>query len=215
MSDKPAKPITVAVLANDPVTGEGAVSWFSACTDITAFHWIRRHPADVLLVLATEISGDTLTHVERVRQEGPDRLLPMVMVAHEFPEHHILRAVDLGLVGYLPRQESGFDDIKRAVMEAASGGRGSPSALQQALIGHIKAIRDNVLVPNGLNIAGLDNRETEVLRFLADGLSNKQIAEKLSYSERTVKSIVHSVVIRLNLRNRTHAVVYAVRTGAI
>ena len=216
MSDNPVKPITVAVLANDPVTGEGAVSWLSACQDITAGHWTRHHSADVLLVLATEITGDTLSRVERVRQETPDGVLPLVMVAHEFPEHHILRAVDLGLVSYLHRQESGFDDIKRAVREAATtGGRGSPSALQQALIGRIKSIRDNVLVPHGLNIAGLDDREIEVLRFLADGLSNKQIAEKLSYSERTVKSIVHSVVIRLNLRNRTHAVVYAVRTGVI
>jgi len=215
MSDTAVKSITVGVLANDPVTGEGAVSWLSSCKDMTASYWTWRHPADVLLVLATEITGDTLSRVERVRQESPDRLLPMVMVAHEFPDHHILRAVDLGLVNYLYRQESGFDDIKRAVQEAATGGRGSPSALQQALIGHIKAIRDNVLVPHGLNIAGLDDREIEVLRFLADGLSNKQIAEKLSYSERTVKSIVHSVVIRLNLRNRTQAVVYAVRTGVI
>lgn len=54
-----------------------------------------------------------------------------------------------------------------------------------------------------------------MLRFLADGLSTKQISAKLSYSERTVKSVVHGVVTRLNLRNRTHAVVHALRTGVI
>lgn len=216
MMVKCAKPVTVAVLANDPVTGEGAVSWLSACKDIAASYWTWRQPADILLVLATEITSDTLSRVERVQQETPDSALPVVMVAHEFPDDHMLRAIDLGLVNYLHRQESGFDDIRRAVLEAAGvEGQESCPGIQQALIAHIKAIRDNALVPHGLNIAGLADREVEVLRFLADGLSTKQIAAKLSYSERTVKSIVHSVVTRLNLRNRTHAVVYALRTGVI
>ncbi|WP_035795275.1 response regulator transcription factor [Kitasatospora mediocidica] len=216
MPGKSAKPVTVAVLANDPVTGEGAVSWLSMCKDVTASYWTWRHPADVLLVLATEVTGDTLSRVERVQHETPDSTLPMVLVAHEFPDHHVLRAIDLGLVSFLHRQESGFEEIKRAVLEAAGGeGHESPSGVQQSLIAHIKAIRDNALVPHGLNIAGLSDREVEVLRLLAEGLSTKHIAAKLSYSERTVKSIVHDVVTRLNLRNRTHAVVYALRTGVI
>ncbi|WP_329585429.1 response regulator transcription factor [Kitasatospora sp. NBC_01250] len=213
MSEKSVKSVTVAVLANDPVTGEGAVWWLSSCKEITASYWTWRHPADVLLVLATEVTADTLARVERVQHETPDSVLPMVLVAQEFPEHHMLRAIDLGLVSYLHRQESGFDDIKRAVHEAAAGGR-DPS-VQQALIGHIRALRDTALAPAGLNLAGLADREVEVLRFLAEGLSTKQISAKLSYSERTVKSIVHGVVTRLNLRNRTHAVVYALRTGII
>ncbi|GAB2699035.1 helix-turn-helix transcriptional regulator [Kitasatospora kifunensis] len=215
MSDKSVKAVTVAVLANDPVTGEGAVWWLSSCKDINASYWTWRHPADVLLVLATEITSDTLSRVERVQHETPDSVLPMVLVAHEFPEHHMLRAIDLGLVSYLNRHESGFDDIKRAIQEAAAEGRESSVGVQQALIGHIRALRDKALVPAGLNIAGLADREVEVLRFLAEGLSTKQISAKLSYSERTVKSIVHGVVTRLNLRNRTHAVVYALRTGVI
>ncbi|WP_329562801.1 helix-turn-helix transcriptional regulator [Kitasatospora sp. NBC_01266] len=215
MTDKVVKSVTVAVLANDQVTGEGAVWWLSSCKDVTANYWTWRHPADVLLVLATEVTSDTLSRVERVQHETPDRMLPMVLVAHEFPEHHMLRAIDLGLVSYLNRQESGFDDIKRAVQEAAAGGREASVGVQQALIAHIRSIRDKALVPAGLNIAGLADREIEVLRLLAEGLSTKQISAKLSYSERTVKSVVHGVVTRLHLRNRTHAVVYALRSGVI
>lgn len=215
MTDKAVKSVTVAVLANDPVTGEGAVWWLSSCKDITASYWTWRHPADVLLVLATEVTSDTLSRVERVQVEATDRPLPLVLVAHEFPEHQMLRAIDLGLVSYLNRQESGFDDIKRAVLEAGAGGGESAAGVQQALITHIRAIRDRTLVPAGLNIAGLADREVEVLRLLAEGLSTKQISAKLSYSERTVKSIVHGVVTRLGLRNRTHAVVYALRAGVI
>ncbi|MGW3044141.1 response regulator transcription factor [Kitasatospora sp. NPDC001159] len=215
MSDKAAKAVTVAVLANDPVTGEGAVWWLSSCKDIDASYWTWRHPADVLLVLATEITSDMLSRVERVQRETPDSVLPMVLVANDFPEHHMLRVIDLGLVRYLHRQESGFDDIKRAVQEAAAGGRESSAGVQQALIAQICAIRDKALEPVGLNLAGLADREVEVLRLLAEGLSTKQISAKLSYSERTVKSIVHGVVTRLNLRNRTHAVVYALQAGVI
>ncbi|AEW99896.1 helix-turn-helix transcriptional regulator [Streptantibioticus cattleyicolor] len=209
------KPITVSVLANDPVTGEGAVSWLSSHKEIQASYCSERLPADILLVLATEVTGDTLSRVEQVQHETSDHTLPVVMVAHELPEHHLLRAIDLGLVSFLPRQQSCFEEVRRAVMGAVTHGIERCGDVQQALIKQIKAIRDTVLVPHGLNVAGLADREVEVLRLLADGWSTKQIATKLSYSERTVKSIVHSIVTRLNLRNRTHAVVYALRLGIL
>ncbi|PWI44914.1 helix-turn-helix transcriptional regulator [Streptomyces sp. ICBB 8177] len=213
MSAKSAT-LAVAVLANDPVTAEGAVSWLSACQELTAVHWAHRQPADVLAVFATEVTGDTLTRVERVQRDQPGCPLPVVMIANELPEHHLLRAIDLGLVSFLYRQDSGFDEVRRAVAEAAEGpepGR----RFQQALINQIKTVRDSVLLPHGINVAGLSPREIKVLRLLADGWSTRHIAARLSYSERTVKSIVHSVVTRLNLRNRTHAVVYALRAGVL
>jgi DNA-binding NarL/FixJ family response regulator len=55
----------------------------------------------------------------------------------------------------------------------------------------------------------------EVLRLLADGLDTSEIAHKLAYSERTVKNVVHDVTTRLQLRNRSHAVAYALREGLI
>jgi DNA-binding NarL/FixJ family response regulator len=206
--------IAVAVLADDPVSTEGAVSWLSSCENITAGPWTGHHAADVLLVLAGEIDGETLSGVEEAQRDASSGRTPLVMVAHEIPDTHMLRAVDLGLVSYLHRQESGFEDIKRAIEDAATG-QAYRTGLQQALIGHIRAIRDNALQPHGLNIAGLAEREVEVLRFLADGLSTTQTAERLGYSERTVKTVVHHVVTRLNLHNRTHAVAYAVRAGII
>ena len=63
--------------------------------------------------------------------------------------------------------------------------------------------------------AGLAPREVEVLRLLADGLDTSEIARKLAYSERTVKNVVHDVTTRLQLRNRSHAVAYALREGLI
>jgi DNA-binding NarL/FixJ family response regulator len=54
-----------------------------------------------------------------------------------------------------------------------------------------------------------------VLRLVADGLDTHQIAEKLAYSERTIKNVLYGVMSRLQLRNRAHAVAYALREGYI
>jgi DNA-binding CsgD family transcriptional regulator len=58
-------------------------------------------------------------------------------------------------------------------------------------------------------------REVEVLRLIADGMDTLEIAQRLSYSERTVRNIIHALLTRMKLRNRTHAVAYALRNGAI
>ncbi len=54
-----------------------------------------------------------------------------------------------------------------------------------------------------------------MLRLMADGMDTAEIAQKLCYSERTVKNVIYGVTSRLNLRNRPHAVAYAMRAGAI
>lgn len=61
----------------------------------------------------------------------------------------------------------------------------------------------------------LTDREFDVLRLLADGSTTREIAEDLSYSERTIKNIVHSVLQKLNCRTRAHAVALAARHGVV
>ena len=70
-----------------------------------------------------------------------------------------------------------------------------------------------MLAPRGFGPAGLSDREVEVLRHLADGCDTSEIAQTMAYSERTIKNIIHEVTRRLNLRNRSHAVAYAVKAG--
>lgn len=76
-------------------------------------------------------------------------------------------------------------------------------------------LQRQVLEPRGLSTGGMSNRETEVLRLVAAGYSTQEIADRLSYSQRTVKSILHDVTNRFQLRNRSHAVAYALREGLI
>jgi DNA-binding NarL/FixJ family response regulator len=66
-----------------------------------------------------------------------------------------------------------------------------------------------------LSFTGLTEREVQVLKLLADGSDANEVGHQLFLSERTVKNTVHDVTSRLNLRNRTHAVAYALRQGLI
>jgi DNA-binding NarL/FixJ family response regulator len=85
-----------------------------------------------------------------------------------------------------------------------------------AAVGHgVHAVAGRAHEPNGARVGGCTDRETEVLRLLAAGLSTSEIARQLSYSQRTIKSIVHDVTNRFQLRNRSHAVAFAVREGLI
>lgn len=70
-----------------------------------------------------------------------------------------------------------------------------------------------MLSPRGLTLNGLSAREIEVLRLAAEGLDTEEIAHRLAYSARTVTNVLHDITCRFQLRNRTHAVTYAIREG--
>jgi DNA-binding NarL/FixJ family response regulator len=76
-------------------------------------------------------------------------------------------------------------------------------------------LQREVLAPRGLTFSGLSERETQVLSMVANGDDTAAIARTLAFSERTVKSVIHDLMSRLQLRNRSHAVAYAVREGLI
>ena len=76
-------------------------------------------------------------------------------------------------------------------------------------------LQREVLAPRGIGPPRLTDRELSVLRLVADGHDTGEIANRLAYSERTIKNIIHDLTTRLNLRNRSHAVAYAVKAGLI
>jgi DNA-binding NarL/FixJ family response regulator len=76
-------------------------------------------------------------------------------------------------------------------------------------------LQRHVLAPRGLTFSGLTERELGVLKLVADGLDTAEIAQQLAYSERTIKNIIHDITTRFHLRNRSHAVAFALRQGLI
>jgi DNA-binding NarL/FixJ family response regulator len=87
-----------------------------------------------------------------------------------------------------------------------------PPAMVTELLEHVRRLRHELVSPGAGRLA---TREIDVLRLMADGMDTAEIATRLSYSERTVKKVFYSLTTRLNLRNRPHAVAYALRQGVI
>jgi DNA-binding NarL/FixJ family response regulator len=205
----------VAVLADDPVTRDGAVARLSAYREIEVVGADQWQRGQVLLVLAEKVTDDILGQLEHFYREAGAGDRSVVLVAAEVRRSQVLRAIGAGLVCLLPRHETGYDRIVRAVVAARDGRAELPAAMQRLLVDQIRSIQRDLLAPLDLTISGLTVREAEVLKLLSDGLDIKEVAAKANYSERTVKTIIHDLLFRLNLRNRTHAVAFALRSGAI
>ncbi|MEU6556289.1 response regulator transcription factor [Streptomyces sp. NPDC046915] len=124
-------------------------------------------------------------------------------------------AIELGVRAVLRRDEFTQQRLLEKIRLVADGHACFPTELQGGLLNHMSRIQRDILAPRGLAPSGLSAREIDVLRMAADGYSQAEIAEKMSYSERTIKNVFHGLMKRLHLRNRTHLVAYAVRAGLI
>lgn len=209
------EPITVSVVASDPVSGAGAVAQLQSCPQIKVLSADVRHEADVALMLAIEVTEETLTRMERAAGESSNRGMRIVLVGDGLREHQLMRAVNYGLVSVIPRREAVRERVVGAVLGVRSGCAEMPEPMLGWLLGQVRAVQREVLAPNGLTAAGLETREVRVLKLLADGLDTAEIAARMNFSERTIKNIIHGMLGRLKLRNRAHAVAYALRHGAL
>jgi DNA-binding NarL/FixJ family response regulator len=210
-----ARAVPIAVLAGDPLTGQGAVAHLRTRAEVRVLGAERQQEAEVVLIIVDRITEDTLKLLEKVAVEPGHGDARFVLVGDGVREHHLLRAVTCGLVSVIPRREADFDRIVRAIVDIREGRLEMPGVALGWLVAQLRTIHSEVLEPNGLTAAGLETREVDVLGLLAEGLSTFEIAQRLNYSERTVKNIIHGVLTRLKLRNRAHAVAFAVRVGAL
>jgi DNA-binding NarL/FixJ family response regulator len=113
------------------------------------------------------------------------------------------------------RREATPARLGQAVRRAAADEAVLPPDLLSRMLKQVARLQQHVLQPRGLGLNGLSERERDVLRLAADGLDMGQIAGKLAYSKRTVTTVLHDVVVRYQLRNRSHAIAYAIREGLI
>jgi DNA-binding NarL/FixJ family response regulator len=120
----------------------------------------------------------------------------------------VSNAVAAGVAGVLVRTELDPGALCSAVRAALDGHVALPGAVLRSMLSR---------AAGGLRLgsAELSEREVNLLRMLGDGDDTREIASALCYSERTVKNLVHDMLIKLNCRNRTHAVAIAARQGVI
>lgn len=130
-------------------------------------------------------------------------------------EDTLLGVIQAGAVGLMSKQTLTPDALAGGVRAAISGtGVVTPDLLGTLLSGFSRVSRE-VLQPRGVTLSRLTEREQRVLSLIADGHPTREVATKLCYSERTVKNVLHDIVVKLNVRTRSQAVACAVREGLI
>jgi DNA-binding NarL/FixJ family response regulator len=207
--------VTVAVTAAEPLVAEGAAAYLRTYPGITPVAADCLDRASVVLVITSRVGEGELAVLRRAAELAPDREMRFVLVCDDIREPQLLRALNWGLVSVLPRQETDYQRIARALVNAGDGKVELPGDAHGWLEERIRLVQRDVLAPHDLTTAGLYTREVEVLRLLAEGVETLEIAQRLSYSERTVRNIIHGLLTRMNLRNRAHAVAYALRNGVM
>ncbi len=204
--------IATYVYANDPILQAGVMSQLRQRPEIWLVDDADLDDAEIAVVAADTLD-DEVTRTLRALQRGG---VPQTMlVLGTIEGNTVVTAAEIGVRGLVRRAEASPETLVHTIARVASGEGIVPSDLLAVLLGQVGRLQRQVLAPRGLQFSGLSEREVEVLRLVADGQDTAEIARTLNYSERTVKNVLHDVTTRLQLRNRSHAVAYAMREGLI
>jgi two-component system, NarL family, response regulator LiaR len=162
----------------------------------------KLHPDVVLMDLLMPVM-DGITAIQNLRKEFPD--VEVIALTSILEDDKVVGAVRAGAIGYLLK-DTQADELCRAIKAAANGQvQLSPQAAAR-LVREIKS-------PDSPE--KLTEREIDVLRLLALGRSNKEIANELVIGEKTVKTHVSNILMKLGLSSRTQAALHAVRIGLV
>jgi len=132
----------------------------------------------------------------------------LILTVHNEVEY-LLKAVEIGINGYVLK-DSESAVLKKAIVSIASG----ENFIQPNLIPALNA-KMMEKSEDRLKLDNLTEREVEVLKLLAVGMYNKEVAESLEISERTVKNHVSNIFKKLDVTDRTQAAVFAIRNGLV
>lgn len=170
----------------------------------------RLEPAPELAtddVLLFDVDSVGLARAAALRNATAARLVGIVAEPREEQLYDTLTA---GLAGVLVRGTLTPERLTSCLAAVVSGQGALPPELLGRMIDGLAHGAER-----GARVPGLAGREVSVLQLLADGDSTREIAARLAYSERTVKNIVHDLLMKLDCRTRAHAVALATRQGVI
>lgn len=201
--------VVVQVRARDPISEVGITTQLRSQPEVRL---AEDGEATVTIVVADGIDEETVRTVKSAQRHGGRRV---VLVLTEVDDSGLISAVEAGASVLLRRSEATTTALVSAVRSAAAGDGTMPPDLLGRFLARVGRLQRHVLAPRGLTFAGLTEREVGVLKLVAEGMSTGEIARRLCYSERTIKNVIHDVTTRLQLRNRSQAVAYAMREGLI
>jgi len=212
------EPITVLIVDDHKMVREGVRAFLETQPDITvvgeaesgevAVELVAEHAPDVVLMDLVMPGLDGVEATRLVKQASP-RTQVMVLTSYHQDEH-IFPAIRAGALSYLLK-DVGPEELADAVRKAAAGDAVLHPRVAARVVQELHGTRPDEPNP----FTELSERELDVLRVIADGLSNAEIAERLVISEKTVKSHVSNILSKLHLADRTQAAVYAWREGVV
>ena len=161
-------------------------------------------------VLLLDINMPKMNGLEVLQnlKERKSKVKVLVLTVHNETEY-LMKAVDIGINGYVLK-DSESSELKKAIFAIVDG----ETYIQPSLI---PALNSKMIEKDkdGAKIDLLTRRELEVLKLLAVGMYNKEVAEKLDISERTVKNHVSNIFKKIEVTDRTQAAVFAIRNNLV
>jgi DNA-binding NarL/FixJ family response regulator len=231
--------VLVRVHALDPISESGILTQLRECPDIRVTDTVRLggtgnalwppkndgrphgsgdHDADrspkpsVALAVADSIDDGATRWLRALHQcDG----LPIVLVVGQLDAGALLTVIESGVRAVALRREATPQRLAQLLRGTTASRCELPPDLLSQLLDQVGHLNRSLLAPRGLGLNGLTHRESDILRLVADGLSTREVASQLAYSERTIKAVIQELTTRLALRNRSHAVAHAVRNGWI
>lgn len=203
--------IRVLVVDDHSVVRKGLRYFFQTDSEIeivgeaadgaAALELARELKPDVVLMDLVMPGMDGIQAIGALHRDFPE--IQVIALTSVLEDEKVVGAIRAGATGYLLKNTEG-EELRRAIQAAAAGKvQLSPEAAAR-LMHEVRGPE----IPEHLT-----ERETQVLRLLARGQSNKEIAQSLHIGETTVKSHVSSILTKLGVASRTHAALYALRNG--
>lgn len=171
----------------------------------------RLHPDVVLMDLRMpRCDGVEATRLLREQQPGTR----VVVLTTYADDQSVIDALRAGARGYLTKDADGAE-IRQALLHVLDDHAVIDPAVQHHLLDAISAAPPPPTAPSAPLPAGLTTREAEVLALIADGLSNAEIAKRLTVSEGTIKTHINHLLAKTGSRDRAQAVIYAYQHGLV
>jgi DNA-binding NarL/FixJ family response regulator len=212
-------PLRVLVVDDHKLFRQGLIGLMNTRPDIVqvigeagtgrdAFDLAQQLKPDVVLLDILIPDGDGLQTAALIRKTLPQ--IAIVMLTSSELDEHLYQAVRLGVAGYLLKTLDA-DELFNLLIGIAHGEAAMTRAMAARLLKDVA--KRAIHTEDGQ--AALTEREIQVLRLVAQGSSNPEIAEKLCISINTVKTHLSSILHKLQLENRTQAATYAVQSGLL
>ncbi len=182
-----------------------------AVDGIEALHAIQRLRPDVVLMDIHMPIIDGIAVTRQTTQEFPD--VAVIMLTMHRDHQQMLQAMKSGARGYLLKSAS-IREVAQAIRTVHAGGMLVEPVLTGAIVSELRRLSDTSKESRRL-LDLLSEKEIEIVRYVATGMSNKEIADKLAYSEKTVKNYLSIIFQKLNIRDRTQAAILALRQGLL